>query len=106
MNKITLLVGGAVGYVLGARAGRERYEQIKNQAQSLWTNPKVQQKADPGAGVRQGEGADRRRQGRRRRRERHHRRQAEGRWLEGRQRRLPDLGDHRHRLSTISPTAG
>ncbi len=45
MNKITLLVGGAVGYVLGARAGRERYEQIKNQAQSLWTNPKVQQKA-------------------------------------------------------------
>ena len=45
MNKITLLVGGAVGYVLGARAGHERYEQIKNQAQSLWTNPKVQQKA-------------------------------------------------------------
>jgi SLT domain-containing protein len=44
MGKITLLVGGAVGYVLGTRAGRERYEQIKNQAQSFWTNPKVQQK--------------------------------------------------------------
>jgi SLT domain-containing protein len=45
MKKITLLIGGAVGYVLGTRAGRERYEQIKNQAQSLWTNPKVQEKA-------------------------------------------------------------
>ena len=44
-GKITLLVGGAVGYVLGTRAGRQRYEQIKSQAQSLWTNPKVQEKA-------------------------------------------------------------
>ena len=26
--KLSLLVGGAVGYVLGSRAGRERYEQI------------------------------------------------------------------------------
>jgi hypothetical protein len=26
--KLTLLIGGAVGYVLGARAGRERYEAI------------------------------------------------------------------------------
>jgi hypothetical protein len=26
--KLTLLVGGAVGYVLGAKAGRERYEAI------------------------------------------------------------------------------
>ena len=26
--KLTLLVGAAVGYVLGARAGRERYETI------------------------------------------------------------------------------
>ncbi len=44
-GKITLLVGGAAGYVLGTRAGRERYEQIKSQAQSLWNNPKVQHKA-------------------------------------------------------------
>jgi hypothetical protein len=44
-GKITLLVGGAVGYVLGTRAGRERYEQIKSQAQGIWNNPKVQEKA-------------------------------------------------------------
>jgi len=25
-----MLIGAAVGYVLGAKAGRERYEQIKN----------------------------------------------------------------------------
>ena len=44
-GKITLLVGGAVGYVLGSRAGRQRYEQIKSQAQTIWNNPKVQDKA-------------------------------------------------------------
>lgn len=44
-GKISLLVGGAAGYVLGTRAGRERYEQIKSQAQSFWGNPKVQEKA-------------------------------------------------------------
>jgi hypothetical protein len=44
-GRITLLAGAAIGYVLGTRAGRERYEQIKSQAQSLWNNPKVQEKA-------------------------------------------------------------
>lgn len=44
-GKIALLVGGAVGYVLGTRAGHERYDQIKAQAESIWTNPKVQEKA-------------------------------------------------------------
>jgi hypothetical protein len=30
------------GYVLGARAGRERYEQIKAQAERVWDQPVVQ----------------------------------------------------------------
>lgn len=42
MKKLTLLVAAAAGYVLGSRAGRERYEQIKQQATRLWNNPKVQ----------------------------------------------------------------
>ena len=44
-GKITLLVGGAVGYVLGSKAGRQRYEQIRSQARSVWNNPTVQAKA-------------------------------------------------------------
>lgn len=42
MKKLPLLAAGAVGYVLGARAGRERYEQIKSQAQRVRQNPRVQ----------------------------------------------------------------
>ena len=30
-GKVGLVVGLSVGYVLGTRAGRERYEQIKTQ---------------------------------------------------------------------------
>ncbi|HEX6517979.1 MAG TPA: hypothetical protein VF049_20645 [Nocardioidaceae bacterium] len=44
-GKLALLLGGAAGYVLGTRAGKERYEQIKSQAQKLWQNPTVQEKA-------------------------------------------------------------
>jgi len=44
MSKILLVAAGAAGYVLGARAGRERYEQIAQQAQKIWTNPTVAQK--------------------------------------------------------------
>lgn len=45
MKKLMMLAAGAVGYVLGTRAGRERYEQIKSGAQKLKNNPTVQQKA-------------------------------------------------------------
>ena len=43
-TRATFLSGMAVGYVLGARAGRERYEQIRRAAQVIWQNPTVQQK--------------------------------------------------------------
>ena len=42
-NKLLLLVGAAAGYILGARAGRERYDQIADQASKAWSNPKVQE---------------------------------------------------------------
>lgn len=42
-GKILFVVGLGVGYVLGARAGRERYEQIRKAAQSVWNTPAVQQ---------------------------------------------------------------
>ena len=42
MSKLTLLAAGAAGYVLGARAGRERYEQIADQTRRVMRNPKVQ----------------------------------------------------------------
>jgi hypothetical protein len=45
MGKAGLVVGLATGYVLGARDGRGRYEQIKTQAERLWNDPKVQQTA-------------------------------------------------------------
>lgn len=41
-GKILLLTGLAVGYVLGTRAGRERYEEIKTAANKLWSDPRVQ----------------------------------------------------------------
>ena len=43
MGKTKLLLAGAIGYVLGARAGRGRYEQIKTAATKVRTNPQVQQ---------------------------------------------------------------
>ena len=41
-GRILLVVGLGVGYVLGTRAGRERYNQMKLQAQKLWNDPRVQ----------------------------------------------------------------
>jgi hypothetical protein len=37
-----LLIGVAIGYVLGSRAGRERYEQIKRWAAAVVDHPAVQ----------------------------------------------------------------
>jgi hypothetical protein len=43
--KLSLLLGAAVGYVLGARAGRERYEQIVRLARNLAGSQTVQSTA-------------------------------------------------------------
>lgn len=43
MRKGTFLAGLGVGYVLGARAGRQRYEQIMMQVTKLRENPQVQE---------------------------------------------------------------
>ncbi len=41
-GKLVLLVGIGIGYVLGARAGRQRYEDIKRTVSGLWNDPRVQ----------------------------------------------------------------
>lgn len=41
-GKLAFVLGAAVGYVLGARAGRERYEQIKRRAEAVWNTEPVQ----------------------------------------------------------------
>ena len=48
MKKLSLLAAGFVGYVLGSRAGRERYEQIKKAATRVKNDPRVQEKAIQG----------------------------------------------------------
>lgn len=43
MGKLSLGLGLGVGYVLGAQAGRARYEQIKQAAAKVMERPDVQQ---------------------------------------------------------------
>ncbi len=46
MKKIPLLFAGAAGYVLGTRAGRERYEQIRSGARKVARDPRVRSATD------------------------------------------------------------
>ena len=48
--RITFLAGFAVGFVVGTRAGRERYEQMKKAATQVVQSPPVQ-KATQAAGA-------------------------------------------------------
>ena len=43
MKRFLFLTGLAVGYVLGARAGRDRYEQLARLGRSVSRRPEVQQ---------------------------------------------------------------
>ncbi len=43
-GKLLFITGGVVGYVLGTRAGRKRYDQIKTAANTLWQAEPVQRR--------------------------------------------------------------
>ncbi|MDJ0333635.1 YtxH domain-containing protein [Salinibacterium sp. G-O1] len=45
-GKILLLVGMGIGYVLGARAGRESYNKIVKTADKFWNSPRVQKQVN------------------------------------------------------------
>ncbi|MDT0458084.1 hypothetical protein SAMN05428945_3165 [Streptomyces sp. 2224.1] len=47
--RLTFIAGLATGYVLGARAGRERYEQLRKAAQRVTQNPAVRNTAESAA---------------------------------------------------------
>ncbi|WP_424213895.1 YtxH domain-containing protein [Streptomyces sp. BI20] len=44
--KVTFLAGLALGYVLGTRAGRERYERLRKSARDFAANPAVRNAAE------------------------------------------------------------
>jgi PRC-barrel domain len=50
MGKLGMAVGAAVGYVLGAKAGRERYDQITASARQLLDKPQVKRVVDSAPG--------------------------------------------------------
>ncbi|MFD7133976.1 YtxH domain-containing protein [Streptomyces sp. NPDC059894] len=47
--RLTFVVGLALGYVLGTKAGRERYEQLKKSARRISQNPAVRNTAETAA---------------------------------------------------------
>ncbi|MCW2866891.1 MAG: YtxH protein [Marmoricola sp.] len=49
MKKLLVLISGGIGYVLGTKAGRERYEQIRGQFNKVKSDPRVQEKAQQAA---------------------------------------------------------
>lgn len=49
IKRLPLLVAGGVGYVLGTKAGRERYEQLRRTFNQVRNDPRVQQKTQQAA---------------------------------------------------------
>jgi hypothetical protein len=47
--RLTFVAGLALGYVLGTKAGRERYEQLKKSARQVAQNPAVRNTAETAA---------------------------------------------------------
>lgn len=51
MKKLLLVLGLAVGYVLGTRAGRARYEQLRTTYEKIRSDERVQAAASKAAGT-------------------------------------------------------
>ncbi|HEV7741911.1 MAG TPA: YtxH domain-containing protein [Pseudolysinimonas sp.] len=45
-GKILFVAGIGLGYVLGTRAGREKYEELRTAALKVWNDPRVQKQVD------------------------------------------------------------
>ncbi len=45
-GKILFVAGLGLGYVLGTRAGREKYEELRTAAMKVWNDPRVQKQVD------------------------------------------------------------
>jgi len=45
-GKILFVAGLGLGYVLGTRAGREKYEELRQAALKVWNDPRVQKQVD------------------------------------------------------------
>ena len=45
MRKLALIAAGAIGYLLGSRAGREPYEKFSKQAEKVMNDPRVKKRA-------------------------------------------------------------
>jgi len=46
--KTGMIIGFGVGYVLGTKAGRERYEELRQSWQELTGNPRIQEAVERG----------------------------------------------------------
>lgn len=46
MGKLSFIAGVAAGYVLGAKAGQKRYEQIRGRASQVWGSDPVQARVE------------------------------------------------------------
>lgn len=45
-GKILFVAGLGLGYILGTRAGREKYDELKTAALKVWNDPRVQKQVD------------------------------------------------------------
>ncbi|GAA0964329.1 hypothetical protein [Frigoribacterium faeni] len=60
-GKLIFVAGAALGFVLGARAGRDRYDQIAEKSSKLWHSRAVQRqvvKAEDFAGAKTADAVD------------------------------------------------